>query len=41
MILVAVPTRLSLDAHDFAVQPFGEAVGDPVAAEDQDIFMMP
>jgi hypothetical protein len=36
MILVAVPTRLSL-----AVQPFGDAVGDPVAAESQDIFKMP
>lgn len=41
MILVAVPARLSLDAHDLAVQSFGDAVGDPVAAEGQDIFKMP
>jgi hypothetical protein len=32
MILVAVPARLSLDAHDLAVQSFGDAVGDPLTA---------
>jgi Arc/MetJ family transcription regulator len=30
MILVAVPTRLSFDAHDLAVQPFGAASGDQI-----------
>jgi len=41
MIRVDVTTRLSLDAHDLAVQTFGDAAGDPLAIESQDVFKMP
>jgi hypothetical protein len=41
MILLAVPTRLSIDTHDLDVRPFGDAIGDPVAAGSQDIFKIP
>src|SRR2546428_11616025 len=38
VLLVSVATGPPLDGHDLAVQPFGHAVGDRVAAVGQDVL---
>jgi len=41
VVPVPVAAGPALDGHDFAVEPFGNAVCDPVAAEGQDVLKIP
>lgn len=40
MLPVPITASLPLDGHDLAVEALGHAVGDPVAAEGQDVLKM-
>lgn len=37
---VPVAAGLPFEGHNLAVQPFGHAIGDPMAAEGQDVLHM-